>query len=317
MADADPDPSSMEPKMYTPTFRNARRICAVAALPAITALTVDCRGMTRDETPSLLGPDAQVPLTAVVHPADDRDADAPRACPQGMTEVSGRYCANLRHWCLEGYPTIGSPRTKYYPGGAVGVEYCEKYVVGKAVCDGPERPLRFCIDTHEEPGADRLPTVMISWYDADRLCRAQGKRLCDDDEWTLACEGPDRTPYPYGWERDETACNIGKTLPPHRDNAKIYSKDPAVSQKELDRLDLRVPSGSMPRCVSAYGVYDMTGNVDEWARNATMHGRSYNSVFKGGHMLGKIRNRCRPATTAHGPEFAYHVEGFRCCADTK
>jgi sulfatase modifying factor 1 len=263
-------------------------------------------------------PTAETPAPEAAAPV----AETKASCAAGMTEVTGNYCTELRHWCLEGYPTIGSNWTKYYPTGAIGVEYCEKYVVGKAECVGKERPLHYCIDTYEQPGKGQKPTVMVSWYQAEKLCEAQGRRLCQDDEWTLACEGNERTPYPYGWERDETACNIGKALAPHRDNGKIYSKDPAVSQAELDRLDLRVPSGSMPRCVSPFGVYDLTGNADEWCRDVTTKGASLDhapfvSVFKGGHMLGKVRNRCRPATTAHGPDFYYHVEGFRCCATAK
>src|SRR5688572_2039287 len=62
----------------------------------------------------------------------------PPACPMDMAEVDGNYCTNLWHWCLEGYPTIGSQWTKYYPNGAPGVEYCEKYVVGKTACRGTE-----------------------------------------------------------------------------------------------------------------------------------------------------------------------------------
>lgn len=291
---------------------------AIVVLLAPVACT---RQTTRQAPPAESGgaiihtaPSTEAPRAAAPTPTPPAQ---PVACASDMTEVAGNYCTNLWHWCLEGYPTIGSQWTKYHPNGVPGVEYCEKYVVGKAECKGAERPLRFCIDQYEYPGKDELPRVMVTWYEAERLCKERGKRLCDDDEWTLACEGADRLPYPYGWERDETACNIGKRLPPNRSNEKLYSKDPAVAAAELARLDLRVPSGSMPRCVSPFGVYDMTGNADEWARNVTMRGQPFVSLFKGGHMLGKVRNRCRPSTTAHGPEFYYHVEGFRCCANAK
>lgn len=300
---------------------------AILSAAAITA----CRCRRASTLPDVPPPDVErtagtdASATASATPVGDAKTSAPaapEACPRDMSLVDGMYCTNLWHWCLEGYPTIGSPWTKYYPTGATGVEYCEKYVVGKAECRGAERPIRSCIDTYEHPGKGQKPTVMVSWYEADRLCKAQDKRLCNDDEWTLACEGRERMPYPYGWERDETACNIGHNLPAHRDNAKIYSKDPAISSAELARLDLRVPSGSMPRCISPFGVYDLTGNADEWCRDVTTKGASlgrapFVSVFKGGHMIGKVRNRCRPATTAHGPEFYYHVEGFRCCADPR
>jgi formylglycine-generating enzyme required for sulfatase activity len=200
-----------------------------------------------------------------------------------------------------------------------GVEYCEKYLAGKAVCKGKEVPKHFCIDTYEYPNrVGELPRVMVSWREADEICRAEDKRLCDDDEWTLACEGPERTPYPYGWERDETICNIGQmhAKGPRLDD--IYSKDPAVAAAELARIDLREKIGEgHPMCVSPFGVHDMTGNVDEWARNVTMHAQPFVSLFKGGHYLGKVRNRCRPATTFHDPDFLFYVEGFRCCANAK
>lgn len=277
---------------------------------------------TRPLLPDAGAGEVNIPLAgtsaAASAPAPSMPTPPPSsACPPDMAEVRGSYCTNLWHWCLEGYPTIGSPWTTYYPNGAPSVEYCEKYVVGKSACKGTERPLRFCIDQYEYPGKGDLPRVMVTWHEAERLCKERGKRLCDDDEWTLACEGPDRLPYPYGWERDETACNIGKTLPPNRSNERLYSKDPAVAAAELARLDLRVPSGSMPKCVSPFGAYDMTGNADEWARNVTMRGQPFISLFKGGHMLGRVRNRCRPSTTAHGPDFSYHVEGFRCCANAQ
>ncbi|HTM68002.1 MAG TPA: SUMF1/EgtB/PvdO family nonheme iron enzyme [Candidatus Binatia bacterium] len=313
------------------TMVTAARTLA-AAIVSLSFTAGACENARRASDPSPAGPGSSAPSATPSSPveasapaagAPDRSTSTvPSPCPPSTTLVEGSYCNDLRHWCLEGYPSIGAPWTKYYPGGALGVTYCEKYVVGKTECRGGERPLRFCIDTYEHPGKGEKPTVMVSWLDADRLCKARSERLCNDDEWTLACEGPERTPYPYGWERDETACNIGKDLPPHRSNEKIYSKDPAVSQAELDRLDLRVPSGSMPRCVSPFGVYDMTGNADEWCRSVTNKAASmtrapFVSVFKGGHMLGKVRNRCRPETNAHGPEFYYHVEGFRCCADVR
>ena len=40
---------------------------------------------------------------------------------------------------------------------------------------------------------------MKSWYAARDACSAQGKRLCGESEWTLACEGEEHLPYPYGY----------------------------------------------------------------------------------------------------------------------
>ena len=83
---------------------------------------------------------------------------------------------------------------------------------------------------------------------------------------------------------------------------------------EVNRLWQGEPSGTRDACVSPYGVFDMTGNVDEWVVNESGH--PYKSGSKGGYW-GPVRDRCRPMTTAHGEEFAFYQLGFRCCADTR
>jgi hypothetical protein len=233
-------------------------------------------------------------------------------CPERMVEVKGRYCTDVMHRCIKGGRThLGEETQEPEPF------YCDKYQTGYARCLGKEEPKHFCIDEYEYPNQlGTIPVVMVSWYDSRQLCEAQGKRLCGDDEWTLACEGPERLPYPYGWERDRTACNIDHLwIKP--DDGVLSSKtvSPLVLQAEVDRLSRRVASGSMPGCVSPYGAMDMGGNVDEWAVNVTLHGKPYQSVFKGGHWVSGARNRCRPLTASHDETTEYYAEGFRCCAD--
>ncbi|HWL88353.1 MAG TPA: SUMF1/EgtB/PvdO family nonheme iron enzyme, partial [Polyangiaceae bacterium] len=140
-------------------------------------------------------------------------------------------------------------------------------------------------------------------------CESNGKRLCGESEWTLACEGAERLPYPYGLERDAEACNIDK---PHPEPDEKLIADPRTRDAEVARLDQRDPSGFREACVSPYGVHDMTGNVDEWVVNESGH--PYKSGLKGGYW-GPVRTRCRPMTTAHNETFVYYQIGFRCCAD--
>jgi len=232
------------------------------------------------------------------------------ACPEHMLEIDGSYCTDLMHRCVKG----GKSHT-----GAVAEEpepfYCDVYQIGFAKCLGREEPKHFCIDEFEYPNQfGSIPMVMVSWYEARRLCELQGKRLCGDDEWTLACEGQERLPYPYGWARDRTACNIDHLwLQPNDGLLANRAAPPAEIQVEIDRLSKRVRSGSMPRCRSPYSVMDMTGNVDEWAVNVTLNGKPYQSTFKGGHWVSGARNRCRPVTVSHDETTVYYAEGFRCC----
>jgi hypothetical protein len=176
------------------------------------------------------------------------------------------------------------------------------------------RPRRFCIDRFEYPNRrGAYPLIYVTWNEAAALCAGDGKRLCTEDEWTFACEGEEALPYPYGYERDDAACVIDR---PHRpfDERHFSPRNGPVIEAELDRLWQGEASGSRPRCRSPFGVYDMTGNVDEWTSSTRTDG--YRSILKGGYW-GQIRARCRPSTRAHGETFAFYQQGFRCCADLR
>jgi hypothetical protein len=231
-------------------------------------------------------------------------------CRDGMLEVKGSYCSSILHHCIK-----GGKNNKFKKSGEPLPYYCDEYEKGYAKCMGTESAKNFCMDKYEYPNvAGAIPMVMVSWYKAKELCEADGKRLCGDDEWTLACEGPERLPYTYGWKRDATACNIDHLwIAPN--NGKLASKDPKIWGPEVDRLSKRVPSGSMPGCKSSYGIMDMGGNVDEWALNVTHNAKPYKSIFKGGHWAKGARNRCRPVTSSHSEETEYYAEGFRCCSN--
>ncbi len=256
-----------------------------------------------------------------------------RSCPSGMIEITGDYCITLTHRCLAGRTQDWKPVR--CPNGCPTPHFCDTFVEGSAVCatksirgsDGRMKNVsnvvlkHFCIDDYEYPNRiGETPTVMVTWYRAKELCEAAGKRLCGDDEWTLACEGPERRPYPYGWTRDNTACNIDHDQRARGPNwGALGARAPeAIRNAEVARLDQRVPIGASPRCISPYGVHDMAGNVDEWTTNVTRAAITRNkSFFKGGHWLRGARNRCRPITDGHTPDFSGYAEGFRCCADPK
>lgn len=240
---------------------------------------------------------AESPVAQPVVPTPPAQNATP-ACPRDMVLVEGEYCTNVDQRCLR------------YVDPTETMHRCAEFAPSR--CTGRRRHVAVCMDRYEYPNQPGIhPQVMVSWYEAQRACETQGKRLCTQAEWTFACEGPDMNPYPYGLNRDSNACRIDhQTVRP--DRARLGN--PMTSADESARLYEAVPSGSMARCVSWAGVHDMTGNVDEWVVNET--GTPFNSALKGG-WWGNIRARCRPATTSHNEGFVYYQIGFRCCADPR
>jgi sulfatase modifying factor 1 len=217
-------------------------------------------------------------------------------CGQGMVEVEGDFCPYVEQKCLRWL----DPETKLRCAEFGPTSDCPVHTVHK----------HFCIDQYEYPNAPGAkPQVMITWTQAQKECGTGGKRLCGESEWTLACEGAERLPYPYGYARNAEACNIDK---PHPDANERLIADPRTREAEVARLDQRDPSGAHDSCVSPFGAYDMTGNVDEWVVNESGH--PHKSALKGGYW-GPVRDRCRPSTTAHDENFAFYQIGFRCCSE--
>ena len=226
--------------------------------------------------------------------------DASSACPDDMIEVEGDFCPYVEQRCLRWIDYDAKPQLM-----------CAEFAPTSR-CFMTTQHEHFCIDRFEWPNRKgELPAFSLNWYEARNSCRAVGKRLCLDNEWTLACEGQERWPYPYGFSRNSEACNMDKTYRTPDPEKYVRLETRAA---ELARLDQREPSGAREACVSPYGVNDMAGNVDEWVVNETGHHEPHQSGLKGGYW-GPVRTRCRPMTTFHDEGFHYYQVGFRCCGD--
>jgi len=176
----------------------------------------------------------------------------------------------------------------------------------------PRKAMRYCIDRFEFPNAyGEFPLVVATFSESQKYCERAGKRLCTESEWTFACEGEEARPFPYGYERDARACNIGVLAPGAPDD----TFKPRFTEHTARGIDLAWRgrrSGESPSCRSPFNVEDMTGNVDEWTRSVRRYG--YEMILKGGHW-GAGRHRCRPQTRGHGPYYIRYDAGFRCCAE--
>jgi hypothetical protein len=228
----------------------------------------------------------------------------PASCPSDMALVDGEYCTELELKCL---------RSTYAPQNKKVI--CHEFE-SPSKCVGDKVKRRYCIDKYEYPNKKgERPLVNMNFPEAQRMCAAQGKRVCTETEWTMACEGPSYKPYPYGYVRDPTKCRGDR---PYRfpNVKKTFSKDKAEARAELERLWDGVTSGSQPECVSDYGVFDMPGNADELASSETPAPRSeFDNVTTGGPWLDGVRNQCRPKIYTHNEGFAYYYLSFRCCAE--
>jgi sulfatase modifying factor 1 len=213
----------------------------------------------------------------------------------------------------------------------------EPYMV-PVYSNGDPKSAKVCIDQFEFPNQPcELPFVWGTPSEAEAMCRAQDKRLCTQQEWSLACSadpgGKAKWPYAYGEKLDLEICN---TNTPHEAGPdgkawRCYVHD-ATSTWNTCSTDTE-PAGAFPQCKSRLGVYDQHGNVAEMMTRA--EGGETFTQLKGSAFFyvdvarepGKAplhpERESYPDTCAYDPR--WHVEklsealhcnyhlGFRCC----
>ena len=205
---------------------------------------------------------------------------------------------------------------------------------------------KLCIDQYEYPNiACDYPVTWVKSDEAQNLCQAQGKRLCDAHEWEGACAGALHPPeqeyffgqrrlmqeylhnkqrevlWAYGPKKNHALCATGSSKSP-----KCY----APSWEECGSNTY--PAGAFPECVSTFGVYDQHGNAAEHmnlpliGEELGIHGGTGENEMKGSWFIFQRfeahEDDCRwraPAWHAGKLMAAdahrnYHL-GFRCCKD--
>jgi formylglycine-generating enzyme len=218
----------------------------------------------------------------------------------------------------------------------------------KAICGGfdnmvpiykPGKKPKACIDVFEFPNKPcELPMVWVAPIQAKIICELQGKRLCAQEEWILACRGdPDGgkdTKFAYGDEMDLEICNTDKPAATFGPGC-----DPDSARTAWNTCSTNTePSGGFPRCRSRFGVFDQHGNVAEiMTRRDAEDGKLYSqlkgSAFFYVDVARKPEQRQEkghetyPDHCAHDPRWhvepmneAWHVNyhlGFRCCKSVR
>ena len=218
-------------------------------------------------------------------------ANGGKSCPDGMAVIDGRFCIDK------------------YEASLVEV-----------LPNGEERPWSpFQVLSGHTVRAISIPHAFpqayISEKEAVQACARSGKRLCSPKEWKVACEGPKKTQFGYGNERQTGRCNDnGKsamTAVYGAPNGRMYWSMDRMNNPALNQVDgTLAKTGDHDGCTNGYGVYDMVGNLHEWVNDPK-------GTFQGGYYLDTHLNGdgCDYRTVAHEAWYHDYSTGFRCCAD--
>ena len=218
-------------------------------------------------------------------------ANGGKSCPEGMALVDGRFCIDKYEATL----------IEILPNGEERPWSPFQTLTGHTV-----RAVSI---------AHAFPQAYVSGNEAAQACARSGKRLCSPKEWKVACEGPKKTQFGYGNERQTGRCN---------DNGKsamtaVYGAPNGRMYWSMDRMNnpaLNQVAGTLSKtgdhdgCTNGYGVYDMVGNLHEWVNDPK-------GTFQGGYYLDTHLNGdgCDYRTVAHEAWYHDYSTGFRCCSD--
>lgn len=153
-------------------------------------------------------------------------------------------------------------------------------------------------------GLARHPVAQVSARDAAAYCAWRGLRLPTEEEWEFAARGVDGRHYPWGNESPRQSGG-------RRAN---FGAEECCAPDASDGFLRTAPVESYPRGVSAFGLYDMAGNVWEWTASAYA-ARGAEIVIRGG---GWGNNPyCLRVSYRHGnpPDIGLDMVGFRCAGD--
>jgi formylglycine-generating enzyme required for sulfatase activity len=287
--------------------RAARAAVTTFALATVLALTVSSRRARADGDDEDHG---APPAPSATPSAAPPRAAAPRvlvASKDGMLRIpGGRFVMGSadRHAPPNERPPRAVTLAPFWIDRTEVTVGMYRACVDRGVCKPVPRTNTLC---SYDAGDPLLPVSCVPWALADAYCRASSRRLPTEAEWELAARGPAGARYPWGG--GGTGCGLAITL--LRRNAQ-RSCSP--------KLPARV--GSRPSGASAFGVLDMSGNVEEWVSDWYAPSISVPSpragsahVLRGGGWLSppasaRATSRNWGSSLEAGPNV-----GFRCARD--
>ena len=176
------------------------------------------------------------------------------------------------------------------------------------------------------------PVTGVSWFDAVKYCKAQGKHLPTEAEWEKAARGADGELNPWG----DAPATCERAIIEDARGRSCGVKKPGI-KPEAGRI---AKIGTRP--AGRYGLFDMVGNAEEWTADWASEswaacGDACKGVNPKGPCDGKLKCKGHskrvlrggswywPASHATGihrranspTNRPYHHFGFRCAASVK
>lgn len=165
--------------------------------------------------------------------------------------------------------------------------------------------------------AAQHPINCVTWQQAVDYCTWKGRRLPSEAEWEFAARSNSGRLFPWG--SAVATCEF----------AHMFQMMSEQSTFGCDTNDT-APVGSYPTGSSAFGLFDMAGNVEEWT--ADWYGETWYAespaadpsgpsegtlrVVRGGDWYDASPNNLRAVERARAmPTVAVAERGFRCAAD--
>jgi protein-disulfide isomerase/thiol-disulfide isomerase/thioredoxin/uncharacterized membrane protein len=154
-----------------------------------------------------------------------------------------------------------------------------------------------------------------TWYEAKAACEQAGKRLCTTEEWVSACQSAAAVDDDLSGSFADDYVE-GNQFPYADWHEARWCRDSQVQQRGPDGAVIREgtagKTGDRPRCATPAGVFDLGGNVAEWA------GADENlAVLLGGDYRSKDKAACFRPNSTFGPGHKNDRIGFRCCSDSR
>ena len=150
----------------------------------------------------------------------------------------------------------------------------------------------------------RVPVIGASWHQAAAACEAAGRRMCTEEEWIAACQGA----RPVDDDRDGEFADdyIEGWSYPYSD---FYRREACWDEGDLSE-NRPMYTGSREGCRSRDNVFDLVGNLQEWAGTS-----AEDAVLLGGAYYNREKSRCYRRNDTFGAGLRNATTGFRCCAD--